>query len=330
LASSFYQIISMSEERVSQKALDDYSDDFSSKVVAAYFSTHERMTGPEILRATPVEQVNYFVIRELLTAWKNEGQKWRSPFFDYQAPAVQEAVGQLSQILSNHISIRRENFQPLVKKATRAALFLLLDPYHFFSDVLENNGHQQLRTDALRGDIKYLRINRAPLERLVLHLEERKLPAIAGKEAFALLDHLLEELNFQPEDVDTCLATFSQVVPVEAQQLMEKVPPPVKARAAVSKPTPTAPPADKPSGTVGSKFQKLTRLQEGLTINQKFMFTKILFNGDFELFTVAIEQIDRLASREKAIEFIEANYPEWDRESEEFEEFMELVNNRFA
>lgn len=319
----------MSEERLSEKALDDYSDDFSSKVVASYFSKHERITGPGILQVTPVEQVNYFVVRELLAAWKNEGKKWRSPFFDYQAPAVQEAVKGLSHALSNNISISRDNFQPLLKKATRSALWLLLDPYDFFSDVLENSGHQQVRAEVLRGDIKYLRINRAPLTRLVQHLEERKIQAIAGKEAFALLDHLLEELNFQPEDVDAYLALFGKVVPVRAADLLEVKP---AAPTVAARPPKPAAPANTPTApaTLGSKFQKLTRLQDGLTINQKFMFTKILFNGDFEIFTAAIEKIDRMPSREKAVEYLNTNYPEWDRDSEEFDEFMELVNNRFA
>jgi hypothetical protein len=324
----------MSEERLSTKAIDDYSDDFSSKAVAAYFSKKEHINGPGILQVTPVEQVNYFVLRELQTAWKNEGLKWRSPFFDYQAPAVQEAVKNLSHVLSNHISINRDNFQPLLKKAARSALFLLMDPYHFFSDVLEHNGPQQVRTEALRADIKYLRINRAPLQRLVEHLEERKLQAIGGKEAFALLDHLLEELNFQPEDVDDCLEVFSRVVPVRAADLLEQLPAAPTPPAAAPRPQKTTapPPAGVPSTqvTLASQFQKLTRLQDGLTINQKFMFTKILFNGDFEIFTAAIEQIDRLPTREKAVEFLERNYPEWNRESEEFEEFMELVNNRFS
>jgi hypothetical protein len=333
----------MSEERLSFKAIDDYSDDFSSKVVAAYFSNRERITGPEILQVTALEQVNYFVLRELLVAWRHEGQKWRSPFFNYQAAPVAEAVRNLSNVLSKHISISPENFQPLLKKAVSAALFLIVDPYDFFSDVLDRSGSGTVKVEELKSDIKYIKINRPPLERLVQQLEQRQVASLTGKEAFALLDQLLEELNFQPEDVDAHLARFSTVVPIRVQQLFEK---PAEAKADVrppetrqAPPKPAAPPAvAKPvaasnapkSATVGSNFQKITRIQDGLTINQKFMFTKILFNGDFEIFTNAIEKLDKMPSLEKATEYLTSQYPEWDRESEEFEEFMELVTKRFT
>jgi hypothetical protein len=333
----------MSEERLSFKAIDDYSDDFSSKVVAAYFTTRERITGPELLQVTAIEQINYFVLRELLVAWRNEGQKWRSPFFDYHAPAVVEAVKNLSNVLSKNISISRENFQPLLKKAVSATLFLIVDPYDFFSDVLDRTGTGTVKVDELRGDIKYIKINRPPLERLVQQLEQRQVASLPGKEAFALLDQLLEELSFQPEDVEAHLARFSAVVPIRAQQLFEKPLSeqkpenrPAEPRPLPPKPvTPAAKPvapinAPKPTGTVGGTFQKITRIQDGLTINQKFMFTKILFNGDFEIFTNAIEKLDKMPSLQKATEYLESQYPEWDRESEEFEEFMELVMKRFA
>lgn len=333
----------MSEERLSFKAIDDYSDDFSSKVVAAWFTSRERITGPEILSVTSIEQVNYFVLRELLAAWRHEGQKLRSPFFNYQAPAVVEALKNFNNVLSKNISINRENFQPLLKKAVSATLFLIVDPYDFFSDVLDRTGTGTVKVEELKNDIKYIKINRPPLERLVQQLEERKVNALPGKEAFGLLDHLLEELNFQPEEVETHIARFSAVVPIRVQQLFEKavVQSKVDARPAENRPVPSKVPVAAPASrhsagaaptapTVASNFQKIARIQDSLSINQKFMFTKILFNGDFEIFTNAIEKLDKMPSLQKAVEHLEDQYPEWDRESEEFEEFMELLNKRFA
>src|SRR5215468_10505256 len=105
------------DERLSLKAVDEYSEDFASKVAAAFFSNKERITGPEILKLCPVHQVNLFVIRELLRAWQHEGQKLRSPYFDYSAPEVKEELERFQNMLSNHILISKENFQPLLKKA---------------------------------------------------------------------------------------------------------------------------------------------------------------------------------------------------------------------
>ncbi len=60
------------DEKISLSALDDYSDDFASKVTASFFSSKEKITGSEILKACEIHQINLFVIRELLHAWKLE------------------------------------------------------------------------------------------------------------------------------------------------------------------------------------------------------------------------------------------------------------------
>ena len=175
------------DERLSLKAVDDYSDDYSSKVTASFFSGKERITGPEILGLCPVQQVNLFVIRELLHAWKHEGQKLRSPYFDYTNTEVAEALTRFQNLLSNNISITKENFQPLLKKAVSRTIYLIVDPYDFFSDLLD----AQIQTEELKNEIKYLKINRPPLERLVQRLEEKKQTEINGNEGFGLLDTIL-------------------------------------------------------------------------------------------------------------------------------------------
>jgi hypothetical protein len=332
------------DERLSPKAVEDYSEDFASKVTASFFSRKDKITGPEILKLSTVHQVNLFVIRELLRAWQHEGQKLRSPFFDYTAPQVKEELERFQNILSNHILISKENFQPLLKKAVTQTLFLIIDPYDFFSDILDRQGNlpaqgglpaggtgSQVKSADLKYDIRYLKINKAPLERLTQRLEEKKLDLISGKEAFGMLDQILEEVNFSPEDVDAYIAEFSKVVPLKIESLYEKKPQPEPT--VVNKASAPSHPATKPpthASTVAEKFQKITSIRDSLTINQKFMFTKMLFKGDFEIFSQAVEKLDRLDNISQAMKYFENNYPEWDKESEEYEEFMELVEKRFA
>jgi hypothetical protein len=81
---------------------------------------------------------------------------------------------------------------------------------------------------------------------------------------------------------------------------------------------------------VHQNFQKISRIKDNLTINQKFMFTKVLFYGDFESFSRAIDEIDQLADMDAALRFLEEQSSSWDRESREFHEFMEMVEKRFA
>ena len=60
------------------------------------------------------------------------------------------------------------------------------------------------------------------------------------------------------------------------------------------------------------------------------MFTKMLFNGDFDLFNSAVLKIDSLSSLDEATSYLDSHYSNWDRESEEYEEFMEMIMKRFA
>ncbi len=348
------------DEKISVKALEDYSDDFASKLTASFFSTKEKISGPDILNLCEIQQVNLFVIRELLRAWKLESSKLRSPYFDYAAPPVAEALTKFQNLLSNHIAISRENFQPLLRKAVVQTLYLILNPYDFYAETLGSHG-QVLNVADLRNDVKYIHINRTPLEKLLKDADDNKQTTLTGNEAFAALDHILEAVNFTPEDVDDYLAKFSRIVPLTFEDLYEsggstkantvketkisvKEAPkaearkeePAKAEPKKVAPTPTGahvPLYDQQPGkgtTLAENFQKVKKIKDSLTINQKFMFTKILFNGDFELFSAAVERLDELDNIGQAHNYLTNNYGEWNPESEEYQEFMEIVERRFS
>jgi hypothetical protein len=332
------------DERLSLKAVEDYSEDFASKVTASFFSKKDKITGPEILKLCSIHQVNLFVIRELLRAWQYEGQKLRSPYFDYAAPEVKEEMERFQNVLSNHIQISKDNFQPLLKKAVSQTLFLVIDPYDFFSDILDRQGSSHVRLTDLRNDIRYLKINKPPLERLVERMDEKKLDLVAGKEAFGLLDQILEEVSFTPEDIEGYVAEFSNIVPLKVDSLYEKKtepivvkkaeapspPPPAPKPVAAPTPAHTLASTSAPKATLADNFKRISSIKDSLTINQKFMFTKMLFKGDFEIFSEAVEKLDRLDNLNQAMKYFEDNYPEWDKESEEYEEFLEMVEKRFA
>ena len=85
-----------------------------------------------------------------------------------------------------------------------------------------------------------------------------------------------------------------------------------------------------PRPAVYSNFQRITKIKDNLSINQKFMFTKVLFYGDFESFSRAIDELDQLPDMDAALQYLEKQSTNWDRESREFHEFMEMVEKRFV
>jgi len=183
------------DEKISLKAVALYSEACAARIAATFFSKKEKVSGAEIVGLCEVKQVNLFVIRELLKVWRVESQKLKSPYFDYQAKEVAEALTIFQNTLSNHILISKADFLPLLTKAISETIYLVLDPYDFYSDTLAVTGSAQINVSELKSDIKYLKINKPPLERLVHKLEERKLVTVSGNEAFALLDNILEEVN---------------------------------------------------------------------------------------------------------------------------------------
>jgi hypothetical protein len=327
------------DEKINLKAIARYSDEFADKMLGSYFEAKETISGRDILKFSELKQINLFILYELLTTWKNELSKARSPFFDYDAPDVKQAQEALMNALSNHIVISREHFSPLLRKATYNTLLLVIDPYDFFVEMIEG-GHNELTPAGFKEHLRYVKINKAPLERLLQRLEENKVSAISGNEAFGMLDTILEEVNFTPEEIDEYLALFSRVVPVTIDMFFDvKLPQqhndvlgedsgnlshwqPVKS-------TVNDELAREPRPTIADNFKRITSIRESLTINQKFMFTKVLFHGDFELFSKAVDDLDRQDHINGALHYLEQNYEEWDRESEEFHEFMELLEKRF-
>ncbi|MBX2943533.1 MAG: hypothetical protein KF860_14440 [Cyclobacteriaceae bacterium] len=321
------------DEKISLQAVEEYSVAFSSKIADEYFAQHQKISGGDILKLCQTKQINLFVLRELLKAWKQETAKYKSPFFNYETKDVQDSLTQFQNALSNNISIARDHFLPLLKRGVSLTVYLVLNPYDFYSDTLGKHGNGIVKVSELKDEIKYIKINYRPLEKLVEKLEEKKLESISGNEAFALLDQILEVVNFTPEDVEPYIQQLSAVVPLEVKSLYEgkgKPIEPILKRQNITRPIVNEQLQKEPIATVADGFQKISDLKNRLTINQKFMFTKMLFNGDFDLFNDTVTKIDSLVSLDEATSYLDSHYSNWDRESEEYEEFIEMVTKRFA
>jgi hypothetical protein len=174
-------------------------------------------------------------------------------------------------------------------------------------------------------------------------LEEKGVAEIPGNEAFAILDQILEEVNFTPEDLDEYIQKFSSVVPLDPSTFYVNKPvverPAPKEVIAVTSNVNT-PIVERPGSihdhisktkqsALNDNLKKISRIKESLSINQKFMFTKVLFYGDFESFSRAVDELDQLGSMDAALNYLEGHSATWDRDSKEFHEFMELVEKRF-
>lgn len=342
------------DEKISLEAVAVYGDAYADKISKSFFFSKNKITGAEILSLCNVPQVNMFVIRELLLTWREETKKLKSPYFDYDHAEVKDVLNNFMTVLSNHISVDQEYFLPLLKKAVRQTLLVIFNPYDFFS-LLVTGKDNKVELSPFKEEIKYLKINKAPLTRLVHKLEEKGLQELSGNEAFAMLDQILEEVSFTPEDLDEHIRQFSEIVSLDpARFYPAKVTEPGQANNFVKqnslkdgekvnaeernkvkethsvKPTINERIYSDQQPVVYDNFQKIAKIKDSLTINQKFMFTKVLFYGDFESFSIAIDDLDQLSDMDSALQYLEKQSTNWDREGREFHEFMEMVEKRFG
>lgn len=342
------------DEKISLDAIAAYGDAYADKVSKGFFSSRNKISGSEILSLSNVPQINMFVVRELLLTWQEETKKIKSPYFDYENAEVKEALNNFMTVLSNHISVSEEYFLPLLKKAVRQTLLVIFNPYDFFS-ILVTGRNNKIELSQFKEEIKYLKINKAPLARLVQKLEEKGLKELSGNEAFAILDQILEEVNFTPEDLEEHIRQFSLTLPLDPSSFFPAKEPNVPHEdqspkelnsKAERKMYVNEPLKEKEGGNlrsilndrmqssprpaVYSNFQRITKIKDNLSINQKFMFTKVLFYGDFESFSRAIDELDQLPDMDAALQYLEKQSTNWDRESREFHEFMEMVEKRFV
>lgn len=351
------------DEKISLEAIAVYGDAYAEKLLKNFFANKEKINGQQILALSSIQQVNLFVIRELFKAWKEETRKQKSSYFDNENPEVKEALANYMSVVSNHILIDRAHFSPLLKKAVSQTLLAIFDPYDFFS-MLVTGKDNKLEVASLRDEIKYIKINKAPIERMLHTLEQRKVDQIPGNEAFAILDQILEEVNFTPEDLEGYIEKFSEVHTLDPatfyitkpvpQEVVRPSAPQQEIKSEMSE-TRTTYAEDKviveqkkvvvqevkKESTVNERttagkqalmdnLKKISRIKDSLSINQKFMFTKVLFYGDFESFSRAIDDIDQLPDMTSALRYLERHSSNWDRDSKEFHEFMEMVEQRFA
>jgi hypothetical protein len=329
------------DEKISLDAIAAYADAYADKISREYFSKNSKITGPEILKLTSVPQVNMFVIRELLLAWKEETQRIKSPYFDYEDAEVKQALDTLMTVLSNHIAVSKQDFAPLLRKAVRQTLLVIFNPYDFFS-ILVTGTDNRVEVSKFREEIKYLKINRAPIARLVEKLDEKGHKEVSGNEAFAILDQILEEVSFTPEDLDEHIRRFSETLPLDPSSFFPRQAPEFTAiqateqqRVSIEITSEEATLNDRINvghqhKAVYNNFQKIPKIKDHLTINQKFMFTKVLFNGDFESFSRAVDELDQMQDMGTALKYLESYSSDWDKECREFHEFMEMVEKRFG
>ncbi|MBN2682020.1 MAG: hypothetical protein JXR58_05895 [Bacteroidales bacterium] len=76
------------------------------------------------------------------------------------------------------------------------------------------------------------------------------------------------------------------------------------------------------------KDQPISDLKKAINLNDRFLFTKELFEGNAVKYNQSIEDLNNFSNLDQAMEYINAGM-QWDMEKESFKKFVELVYRRY-
>lgn len=330
------------DSNLNNKGIDTYSSEFTEKILADTFDGKSKITGQEMLTLTPIKQVNLFVIKNLFFAWKEETQKIRSPYFDYENTEVRKALRGFMNVLSKHIAVDKNYLKPLLLHATKETILLIFSPYGFYTHQISDN--ETLSIDTLKSISKYVKTNENIFKALIERMESESLSALNHDELIGYLNKIFESTDASPADLDSYLSDFSKVIPLNESVIYGETNQKVKKHNGPEEDTTEEIEGSSPKAVLNDELideekttladihqkQKIQSIEKHLSINQRFMFIRALFGGDENAFRNTITDLENMDSKSEAFEYLGANFPDWDRESEEVEEFLEIVEKRLS
>jgi hypothetical protein len=358
--------------QINSNYLENYSKEYAQIVCERFFSARQFITGQDIIQLTHSNQVNFFIIKRLFEKWQEELSKLKSnPFFDYRDIAVHEALTQFMNVLSRRIKVERVHFQPLVQEAAKLAIKLACQPVDFYQDEIKKAPNGKIN-EYLKENKKYYKWHDKVITFLIDKTgfgqdKEAYLKAISAN--YQVINENLESVNLllatlgeiKAFDLDQYLLSTEQAEQIETnpnrgesgssffeaveEKASEPAPQHTKPEPVPSQPKPA--PIGNGNGSLDPRKLKahfsaesykgmkgiLGELSESLALNQRFMFTKELFDGNADLLKHALKSIDEAGSFESAVEMINVRFVselDWDTNSEAVREFLQLVYRKFA
>ena len=346
-----------------------YSTALSSKLCNSFFSEKAVINGEQLLSFTPVQQLNLFIVKTLFERWKEELNKLKSPYFNYESEEVKEALNGFMNTLSKNLSIAKESFSPLVQKAISDTIILSLSPSDYIQQ--EFNASSTSLKSIMLDKLKYHKVH----ETIFLRLQELlsntsntelskdelnalivSLPVSSPTEEFKArevldgIDALLhfDMKEFKPQTLKTSFQQEAAKINIPfGEELKEEVVTtinPLQKRPAektvlqqkIGEQQLTINDSLKGSQetSIADRFSKskIEDIKSSIPLNLKFLFINILFDGNSVDYNTALNEIEQAESIDKVKELLHHNYSEkykWSNHTEEAEEFLKIIERKF-
>lgn len=324
------------EHQINFISLNTYSEKLARNYSDAYFSSSiTSVSGSQILKFTKIELVDLFAIKILFEKWKTEIDAIKSPYFNYSSEEVKEALAVFMAVLSKNIQVNKEHFLPLLTEAITHSLYFILAPLGYLKEYVLDP-EKNISNEDLKDLQKYFKVHKALINGIFTQL------TISNPSALKRLDLAEKAYADYAEKADSAehlLAMFADVIPIKIAELTEseskKTEPSVPVTL-IKESTIDITLADltPPEETVSDKNKKnkILDFKSALSINQRYMFVKELFNNNQQDFDDALTSIETCKNYQEAINLLVDKYGadnNWDTDKDEVAELFELISKKF-
>jgi len=200
-------------------AIESYGHQYAKKVCDDFFNRITTINGQQILKLSNVAQVNMFVVSDLFERWKTDTEVFKSPYFNFESEEVKVGLKAFMNITSRHIMVKREDFEPILSRAVKRTLVLLLDPNKYFDDFVRESPDFTLTKQRLAQLIKYTKINGQVSKALTEKLGDEEKTYVTT--ALNWLNDINEKSDF--ENPDKYLEMLSATVPLRKDDFVKSI-----------------------------------------------------------------------------------------------------------
>ncbi|ABG60542.1 hypothetical protein CHU_3303 [Cytophaga hutchinsonii ATCC 33406] len=357
----------MSQLQLDKPTIQSYGVALSEKLTTDFFSSKDVIKGEEIVRFTDIEQLNFFILMNLFDRWKEEINRLKSPYFNYEEEEVSLALKSFVNKVSRHIAVRKEFFKPLVQKAIVDTLTYLISPVEFIEQ--EFGKIDQLSKSDLADKQKFFKLYKDTITLWFEKIEQSSKEFFSAKEIIDLYkasaprqhtvqysDPVVDKFNqllklniavaaSQQANVDRLYkitpaetASVNETpLPAGSEQPVTKIPE-NRISQQFSKPALTLNEELRQGSTVGTSIaerlskSKIEDIKSSIPLNLKFLFINVLFDGKVIEYNEALAHIEECSDFETAQQVLIEKYSKknkWDMHTEEKNEFFQIIERKF-
>lgn len=173
--------------------LNQLVDEITATLMQSAESRFENgaISGASITEFCHHAQVNQFILFRIYQDWNAHISQMVHPYFDFSATEVKEGLRRFLNILSSHIMVRENDFEPLVRQAIYNSLKLILNAEDAIGRFFFLNT-EAIAIDLFRKHAPYFSSFDFVIQAILKYHEKNDLPQVERKVFFEKFDRVIE------------------------------------------------------------------------------------------------------------------------------------------